>query len=119
MKVLDTVLKRENNNFDLIRLLAALMVLLFHTFYLFKDHEPHTHSSALLSGESIGGLAVYIFFFLSGMFITSSFINSRSNYAFGLMRIFRLWPALIACVILTVFIAGPLVSTYSPKAYFA
>jgi peptidoglycan/LPS O-acetylase OafA/YrhL len=119
MKVLDTVLKRENNNFDLIRLLAALMVLLFHTFYLFKDHEPHIHSSALLKGESIGGLAVYVFFFLSGMFITSSFINSRSNYAFGLMRIFRLWPALIVCVILTVFIAGPLVSRYPVRAYFA
>jgi peptidoglycan/LPS O-acetylase OafA/YrhL len=119
MKVLDSVLKRENNNFDLIRLLAALMVMFFHAFYLFKSSKPYIHAFTLIQGESIGGIAVYIFFFLSGMFITSSFTNSKSNYAFMIMRIFRIWPALIVCIMITVFIVGPLVSTYTTKEYFS
>jgi peptidoglycan/LPS O-acetylase OafA/YrhL len=118
MKVLEGILKRDNNNFDLIRLIAALMVVYFHTFYLFKDSSHYDHGSFLLKGDSIGGLAVYIFFFLSGMFITSSYINLKNSYAFIIMRIFRIWPALIVCIIFTVFAAGPLVSKYSINAYF-
>jgi peptidoglycan/LPS O-acetylase OafA/YrhL len=119
MKVLDDIVKRDNNNFDLMRLIAALMVVYFHTFYLFKYNGSYDHSSFLLKGDSIGGLAVYIFFFLSGMFITSSYINLKNCYAFIIMRIFRIWPALIVCTIFTVFVAGTLVSKYSISDYFA
>lgn len=119
MKILDSVLKRENNNFDLVRLLAALMVVLFHAFYIFKSDQPQAHTIALMQGQSLGGIAVYIFFFLSGMFITSSFISLKNNYAFIIMRVFRIWPALIVCIVFAVFIAGPLVSTHSVKEYFA
>jgi peptidoglycan/LPS O-acetylase OafA/YrhL len=35
------------------------------------------------------------------------------------MRLFRIWPALIVCVLITVFLLGPAVSALSFRAYFA
>jgi peptidoglycan/LPS O-acetylase OafA/YrhL len=118
MKNLETVIKRSNNNFDLIRILAALMVLFFHSFYLFKNSGHPIPGTTLLKDNSIGGLAVYVFFFLSGMFITSSFINSKKYTDFILLRVFRIWPALLVCVIFSVFIVGPAVSKYSLHDYY-
>lgn len=116
MLVLADILKRSNNNFDLVRLIAALLVIFSHSFYIFKSEyaepvEPVLH-------ETAGILAVYIFFFLSGIFITGSFDN-KSHLAFVWQRIFRIWPALILCTLLTVFLPGLLLTTLPAKAYLS
>src|SRR5581483_1550015 len=105
MKTLDTVLKRSHNNFDLIRLIAALMVVFGHSFDLFKSYGYHDPVNAAVH-ESPGTLAVYIFFFLSGIFITQSFLNKKNHLSFARMRLFRIWPGLIVCTLFTVFIIG-------------
>ena len=117
MKRLDTILKRDNNNFDLIRLIAALMVVFGHSFQLFNSNGYTEPIRFFLKDYYSGSLAVYIFFFLSGLFITGSFINSKRHYAFVVSRVFRIWPALIVCTVLTVFLAGPIVSKYSLIEY--
>ncbi len=118
-KNLEHCLKRQNNNYDLIRLLAAITVIVFHAFYLFKGtHGIAVNTPLEQIRQSSGSLAVYVFLFLSGMFITASFIKSQNSLVFIIMRVFRIWPALIVCVIFTVFVAGVLVSTNSAKEYF-
>ena len=82
MKTLDDILKRSDNNFDLIRLIAALMVLFFHTFYLFDYHNHQLPDYKYLAGNSPGNLSVDVFFLLSGIFITSSFVNAKKHLLF-------------------------------------
>lgn len=103
------VLKRNNNNFDLVRLIASLMVVFSHSFDLFESGNFHDPLK-VLSGTSSGTLAVRIFFFLSGLFIAGSFLNT-SRLSFIAHRIFRIWPALIICVFLSVFVLGSLATT--------
>ncbi|SDE67085.1 Peptidoglycan/LPS O-acetylase OafA/YrhL, contains acyltransferase and SGNH-hydrolase domains [Mucilaginibacter pineti] len=113
---LSHVLKRENNNFDLIRLICSLSVIVFHAYYLFKSDQSDTGPLQQFRQAS-GSLAVYIFFYLSGVFITASFINSNA-FKFIVMRLLRIWPALIVCLLFTVFFVGPIVSGYTPRQYF-
>src|SRR5476651_590052 len=100
MKTLDTVLKRENNNFDFIRLLASLMVVYGHSFTLFNNSGYHEPFKVLLKTDYSGSLAVYVFFALSGCFITGSFLSGKGYWHFIRMRLFRIWPALITCIVL-------------------
>lgn len=113
---LASLIRRKNNNFNLIRLIAALMVIFAHSFDLFKT-DGYTDPIKRIFNESAGTLAVYIFFFLSGIFITGSFENKKNHLSFILMRVFRIWPALIVCTVLTVFFIGPLLTTLTVKEY--
>ena len=116
MTTLETVIKRSNNNFDLIRLIAALMVIFGHSFDLFNSNGYYDPVKAVVK-ESSGTLAVYIFFFMSGIFITGSFINKKDHTSFIQMRVFRIWPALIACTLLAVFFIGVILTTLPLKQY--
>lgn len=118
MVVLENAVKRNNNNYDLIRLFAALLVVFGHSLKLFANNGYVDPFQAWLGFDYSGSIAVYIFFFLSGIFITASFINSESPVRYITMRIFRIWPALITCVLITVFVIGPALSVSTLKAYF-
>src|ERR1700754_722361 len=110
---LEQAIDRENNNFNLIRLLASLLVIFGHSFYLFPTNGYHEPISGLFKGDYTGSIAVYIFFFLSGIFIVASFVNSKTFFRFIIMRVFRIYPALIICNIITVFIVGAIFTTLS------
>jgi peptidoglycan/LPS O-acetylase OafA/YrhL len=84
------------NNFDLIRLFAALQVVLIHG-------AEHFH-------VSLGPLAILrlfpgvpIFFFISGFLITQSWENIKVDKVktFTLNRIFRLYPGLTICLLVS------------------
>jgi peptidoglycan/LPS O-acetylase OafA/YrhL len=84
--------RESENNFTLLRLLLALMVVLGH----FK----------LLSGTAypafpfnLADAAVDSFFVVSGFLIALSYERSRSLLAFYVRRVFRLYP-MYACVVL-------------------
>jgi peptidoglycan/LPS O-acetylase OafA/YrhL len=116
MTRLADIAQRNLNNFDLVRLIAALMVVFGHTFELFKNNGYYDPVKTLFH-ESAGTLAVYIFFFLSGIFITGSFLNKKDHLSFVRARVLRIWPALIVCTLLTVFVIGPIFTTHLDK-YF-
>ena len=117
MITLETGVIRSRNNYDLIRLIAALMVVLGHSFILFSPNGYTDPVKAGLKWDYSGSIAVYIFFFLSGIFITASFINTKAVWRFALMRVVRIWPALVCCVLVTVFLVGPVFSGLPLKAY--
>jgi len=66
----------------------------------------------------MGSLGVYIFFTISGYLVTASWDHDRSLLRFLTRRALRIFPALIICTALTVFIAGPLLTTLSINDYF-
>ncbi|EGH20547.1 acyltransferase 3, partial [Pseudomonas amygdali pv. mori str. 301020] len=95
----------RNNAFDLIRHVAALAVLVSHHYVLSGFQEP------MLKGyNSLGAIAVLAFFVISGFLISQSFLNTPSVYRYLEKRIARLFPALIVCAGVMVYIAGLLFS---------
>lgn len=91
---------QSRNAFDLIRHIAALTVLVSHHFALSGKTEP-----ALQGVNSLGGFAVIAFFAISGLLITQSFMRS-SLQVYAVKRIARIFPALITCAFVMVYLIG-------------
>lgn len=107
----------RDNNLNLIRFVAAGAVLVSHA-------TPITRGPALaeplvaLTGHSLGTIAVFIFFAISGFLITASFQRSSSHLSFILARVLRLMPGLVISLLLVAFVLGPIVTTLPVAAYF-
>ncbi|WP_318388936.1 acyltransferase [Enterobacter sp.] len=91
----------RNNCFDIIRLVAALMVLYSHHFALSGFNEP-----VIAGFESPGGIAVILFFAISGFLISQSGLRSGDFASFMAKRCRRIFPALIPCSIFVFVIIG-------------
>lgn len=94
-------MKDRNNSFDILRHLAAFMVLFSHQFALSGLPEP-----ILLNWNSIGFIAVAIFFSISGFFMPKSFERSGNFIEFIAKRCKRIFPGLFICSIFMYFIIG-------------
>jgi peptidoglycan/LPS O-acetylase OafA/YrhL len=113
-------LEKDNNNFDLIRLILACMVIAGHAEVINIVHDGWTEFFyTYLQPTSYGDVAVKIFFFLSGLLITNSFLKNPSIISFLVARVFRLLPALIFVSVLVALVFGPFLSTLSSSAYFS
>jgi peptidoglycan/LPS O-acetylase OafA/YrhL len=107
------------NNFDTLRLLAALTVVLAHSI-------PLTYGPTSLDilwplsrhQATFGYIAIQTFFIISGYLITASYLHSKSPARFIRARILRLAPALLAVLFLLAFGLGPLLTTLPLTAYF-
>ena len=91
----------RNNSFDLIRHVAALLVLVSHHFALTGSEGP-----GITGYNSLGGIAVIAFFSISGLLITLSFLNANSFTDYLSKRVARIFPALIVCAFMMTFVAG-------------
>jgi peptidoglycan/LPS O-acetylase OafA/YrhL len=110
--------QRGRNNFDAVRLVAALAVLFSHAFVIAEDSEAH-EPLVWLSGNQCGlGLtAVFVFFAVSGFLVTQSYEQTRSPWRYLLKRVLRIFPAYLVCLVLTAFVFGPLVTTLPLSDY--
>lgn len=88
----------RENNFDLLRFLAATAVIISHSYAFYGKPEP-LHQFPYL-GESLGGMATSLFFVISGFLITMSYKRSTSLRSYCIKRILRIFPALIMCILL-------------------
>lgn len=103
----------HRNNFDFVRLAAALCVVVSHQFALNGLHEP-----TLLNVHTLGGLGVLIFFSVSGFLVAQSWAADPHVLRFAARRLLRIWPGLAAVVLLAIFVWGPLVSPLPLREYF-
>ncbi len=85
------------NNFDLIRLFAALQVALIHSAYHINVDEQFKALLGFL--ELLPG--VPIFFFVSGFLISLSYEKNSILKEYGLNRFLRIYPALVICILLS------------------
>src|SRR5947208_13628430 len=84
----------RQNNFDLLRLFAALSVIFSHAFLLAENSQDHDPLMLVTGGPAILGLAgVFVFFTISGYLITQSFETTASPLLFVCKRALRLFPA--------------------------
>jgi peptidoglycan/LPS O-acetylase OafA/YrhL len=97
---------------DLLRLLAALAVVLFHYAYRGAAADGFTKVSLPLLEPvaKYGSFGVQLFFVISGFVIARSAIG-RTAVDFGIARAARLWPAFAVCTtvtfIATYFVGAP------------
>jgi len=95
---LESAMKYEisENNFDLIRLFAALQVAVIHVLSYIS---PTTLQLPIFSAlETLSG--VPIFFFISGFLISRAFEKTKSIHEYARNRSLRIFPALHVCVLL-------------------
>jgi peptidoglycan/LPS O-acetylase OafA/YrhL len=103
----------SRNNFDGVRLLGAIFVLLSHQFALSGRAEP-----LIIGQHSFGNLGVLMFFSISGFLVMQSWQRDPHLPRFMARRLLRIWPALAVVTLLTAFVLGPLVSQSGPLQYF-
>lgn len=109
---------RHTNNFDLLRLIAATTVLFSHCYAL-TGHTGNEPFAAFTDLDTGGGLAVTVFFAISGYLITGSCLNSNGAADYLIKRALRLIPGLAICVMATIFIMGIFFSTLPAWEYLS
>lgn len=98
----------HKNNFGLLRLVFALLVIVAHSFELIADYGPYDPLTFVFGTISSGELGVKGFFLVSGFLIAQSFDRSKSVPNYLLKRALRIYPAYVVAALLCFFLVGPL-----------
>jgi peptidoglycan/LPS O-acetylase OafA/YrhL len=113
----DVLRNPSKNNFDVLRLLSALAVILGHSFALSHNAGDQMDPVQRLVGFAYSGsLAVVVFFLISGIFVTQSLYYEKNSIGFLIRRFFRIWPGLAVCLFLTALAAVAASKGTSPCA---
>lgn len=113
---LDEVSGDRDNNFNLLRVIAAVLVLFSHSFTLVSGNSSNEPLRQSLD-TTWGAIAVDVFFITSGFLITASLVNRNDIVSFSIARIRRIYPALIAAMTVTVFGIGLALTTMDRTDY--
>lgn len=105
---LSEMISSRDNNFDLLRLVAALLVMFGHSFWIQPAAGRHEPILAFTGIEYSGSIAVYTFFLISGMLVSASYDRQRSLWKFIALRVSRIYPAMFACVALVAYLLYPI-----------
>lgn len=100
------------NNFDALRMMAALLVIWSHQFALMGLTTP------LFFGNEPGAAGVVMFFAISGYLVSQSWKSDPNVLRFALRRILRIWPGLTVVVLFAVLVLGTLLTELPLAAYF-
>ncbi|MFZ4285095.1 acyltransferase family protein [Variovorax sp. HJSM1_2] len=107
----------RNNNFNLLRLIAASLVIFGHSYATLGPQGVPDFIQAHMKFVSAGHIGVQIFFVISGFLVAQSFVNRPHIVEFLTARILRIFPGLLVALIFTVLL-GALVTTIPVSDYF-
>lgn len=119
VKTISDGLKQDDDNFLLLRFIAAALVIYGHAPAITGGGGPPDLFVWLGWGEYSGSIAVDLFFVISGFLVTGSFLRRRHVADFAWARLIRIIPAYAACLILCAFVVGPLFTTNPLREYFS
>ena len=118
MTIKEAAIDRKNN-LNIIRLVASLMVLYMHSFAICLGVQDKDIMDVLTRHQAqSGGVAVYIFFIISGFLICRSYARSSSLWSYTKARFLRIWPLYFIVVTVYTFIIGALLTDYPFDVYF-
>lgn len=110
----------RRNNFDALRLVAAVSVMFSHAFLIAQGTQKHEWLILLTGNQCIFGLCgVFVFFAISGYLVTQSFELTGDPLRFLAKRALRIFPGLFVATLLSAFVLAPFVTTLAPSAYFS
>ena len=116
--LLSDILHRNNNNFDVLRLIAAAAVIIGHAYPIAPQPPLQDFVLSILHFEYSGSLAVKFFFFLTGLLVSDSLIRKPEPLQFLIRRAFRIFPGFFLCLLVAIFIVGPIFTKLSIGDYF-
>ncbi len=106
----------RDNNFNLLRFVAALSVVMTHAV---AQATGNVEMTALhVVGTYVAIVAPDIFFVASGWLISASLLARNDPLEYLRARVLRIYPALWLALVMTVFVLGPLVTTLPLTQYF-
>lgn len=107
----------RQNNLNLLRFLAALLVIYSHAWVLTGNEADDI--SKLTRGQATGGqIAVMLFFFYGGLLIMKSMERKRTARKFFEARLWRIFPPLWIVVLCSALLLGPALTALPLPAYF-
>src|SRR5580704_6989314 len=106
----------HKNSFDVVRLIAALAVVFGHYWEMVFGSDPL--NGFFGTDEDIGGLAVLVFFGISGYLIAESILNGATLRFYATSRLLRIYPALLVCLLVCI-LAGMFLTRASLSDYFS
>lgn len=96
----------KNNNFDFLRFLFALLVVVSHAYPLSGGNESSQWIYKITNGQIVlAQIGLSGFFIISGYFIFQSLVRSKSLSYYFKKRLLRLFPALFVVLLLTIILA--------------
>jgi peptidoglycan/LPS O-acetylase OafA/YrhL len=113
-------MSERDNNFDALRLVAAVAVIFSHSFLIAEGSDAHEPLIWLTGRQCILGLCgVFVFFTISGFLVTESYERTASPLDYLAKRALRIFPGLFAALMVSAFIFGALATTLPLAQYFA
>lgn len=109
---------RHHNNFDALRLVAALSVIFSHSYLIAEGNGANEPLNRLTGNQCMLGLAgVFVFFAISGYLVTQSFEQTQGPLRYLVKRCLRIFPGYLVVLVLTAFVLGPIVTDLPLGAY--
>jgi len=103
-----TPFEQHENNFDFIRLALSILVIFSHSYPLGTGSELVEPFNVMTRHQATGGrIAVDLFFIISGFLITASYERSSSVASYMKKRVFRIYPAVVVAMLLSLLFALP------------
>jgi peptidoglycan/LPS O-acetylase OafA/YrhL len=110
----------RENNFDALRLVAAVSVIFSHSFLIAEGRQNNEWLILLTGNQCILGLTgVFVFFAISGFLVTQSFEQSPNPLHYLAKRALRVFPGLFVATLVSAFALGPLVTTLPLGEYLS
>ncbi|HEY9105669.1 MAG TPA: acyltransferase [Roseateles sp.] len=116
--VLSDYIRGRDNNFNLIRFIAALAVLVSHGFALTTGDEGAEPLRRQLN-MPLGSMAVDVFFLTSGFLVSASLIARQNAVEFICARALRIYPALWVMLAFLTFALGAMLTELPLGAYLS
>jgi peptidoglycan/LPS O-acetylase OafA/YrhL len=110
-------LAQPQDNFLLLRFLAAALVIYGHGYAIMVHKGPPELIHALHWGVYSGTMAVDVFFVVSGFLVTGSFLRRRHLPSFLWARALRVVPAYVACLVASALVLGAACTTLPLAEY--
>ena len=102
------------NNYSLLRLVFASLVILSHGPELLDGNRSRELATRLWGTMSFGEIAVDGFFVISGFLITQSFVNSRTVGSYLFKRVLRIYPAFLVATFVLLSVVAPMAGAHGP-----
>ena len=110
----------RQNNFDALRLVAAISVIFSHSFLIAEGTQNNEWLILLTGNQAILGLTgVFVFFAISGFLVTQSFEQTPNPLHFLAKRALRIFPGLFVATLASAFLLGPLVTVLPLDVYLS
>ncbi len=114
---LQTHMEGRNNNFNLLRMIGALLIMFAHAMFITIGDDINFDTYPVK--YTLGITTLNLFFVLSGFLVTASWLKHHSVIIYATSRAMRILPGLTVVAFFTAFVIGPLMTNHTTEGYFA